>query len=191
MAQSKDAAVAALQGCSGGSQDSGLSLGLSQDTADTLTQSSEEEKIANDATEEAEKSGPTVEDFTNMLAKIKGEERSKLNVALAKVFEDFQSQKSAEADVFDGIFGKPARTESSDPLPGPSRLSNRVATVPTSQPDLLCNFCLSREKNAGIIHGRVIHNVCCYPCAKKLYKKRQPCPMCRRKIEKIAEIIPS
>lgn len=52
-----------------------------------------------------------------------------------------------------------------------------------------CNFCLSRAKNAGIIHGRIIHNICCYPCAKKLYKEKKPCPMCRRRIEKIAEIM--
>lgn len=54
--------------------------------------------------------------------------------------------------------------------------------------DNICGFCMTRKKNAGIIHGRIIHQVSCYPCAKKLYKQRDPCPICRRKIEKIAEV---
>ena len=49
----------------------------------------------------------------------------------------------------------------------------------TSRPDLLCNFCLTREKNAGIVHGRITHQICCYQCAKKLVKQRKPCPVCR------------
>ncbi len=69
------------------------------------------------------------------------------------------------------------------------QLSSRLPTVGTSRPELLCNFCLSRDKNAGIIHGSIIHQICCYPCAKRLYKRRQPCPMCRRRIEKISKII--
>ena len=94
----------------------------------------------------------------------------------------------------------------SEPRPGPSReqelatdqgfseqsvkgIVKSFATVATSKPELLCNFCLSREKNAGIIHGGIIHQICCYPCAKRLYKSKQPCPMCRRKIEKISKII--
>ena len=36
---------------------------------------------------------------------------------------------------------------------------------------MLCNFCLTREKNAGIIHGRITHQICCYQCAKKLVKQ--------------------
>ena len=54
--------------------------------------------------------------------------------------------------------------------------------------DKLCNFCLTREKTAGLVHGKVVHQVSCYPCAKKLYKQRQPCPICRRRIEKIVEV---
>ena len=67
------------------------------------------------------------------------------------------------------------------------RRSRKILSTPRQ--DRLCNFCLTREKNAGIIHGRVTHQICCYPCAKKLVKKRKPCPVCRRKIEKITEII--
>ncbi len=79
---------------------------------------------------------------------------------------------------------------SSSSMASSSKLLNeRFATISTSKPELLCNFCLSREKDAGIIHGGIIHQICCYPCAKRLYKKRQQCPMCRRKIEKISKII--
>ena len=55
--------------------------------------------------------------------------------------------------------------------------------------DSLCNLCFSRPKDACLIHGRTSHQYCCYSCAKKLYKKRQGCPVCRRKIEKITKNI--
>ena len=53
----------------------------------------------------------------------------------------------------------------------------------------LCTFCCVRPKNASFIHGKISHQVCCYQCAKKLYKQKQSCPVCRRKIEKITKNI--
>ena len=53
------------------------------------------------------------------------------------------------------------------------------------QGENLCNFCLSNPKNSTLIHGKTSHQICCYACSKKLFKKRKPCPICRRKIEKI------
>lgn len=91
--------------------------------------------------------------------------------------------------------GSQGSTEEEAVIAGKSTLRDdcakswRSPTLATSKPELLCNFCLEREKNAGIIHGGIIHQICCYPCAKRLYKKRQPCPMCRRRIEKISKII--
>ena len=79
-------------------------------------------------------------------------------------------------------------TDSAAMVPGEGKV-RLTRTIATSRPELLCNFCLSREKNAGIIHGGIIHQICCYPCAKRLYKRKQPCPMCRRRIEKISKII--
>ncbi len=73
--------------------------------------------------------------------------------------------------------------------PSTSGAARRNNTVATSKPDLLCNFCLSRDKNAGIVHGRITHQICCYPCAKKLWAQGKPCPLCRRKIERITKII--
>ena len=52
----------------------------------------------------------------------------------------------------------------------------------------LCSFCVVREKDAGFVHGSVVHRICCYRCAKRLFKRRQRCPVCRQKIEKIAKI---
>ena len=54
----------------------------------------------------------------------------------------------------------------------------------------LCLLCCHRTKNASLVHGRIGHLVCCYPCAKKLWRKQADCPMCRRKVEKIIKIIP-
>lgn len=53
----------------------------------------------------------------------------------------------------------------------------------------LCLMCCQRPKNASLIHGRLGHQVCCYPCAKKLWKKQARCPVCRRKVERIIKII--
>ena len=54
---------------------------------------------------------------------------------------------------------------------------------------MLCTFCCVRPKDACFVHGKISHQVCCYPCAKKLYKQKGSCPVCRRKIEKITKNI--
>jgi len=59
----------------------------------------------------------------------------------------------------------------------------------SSSTSSLCMFCYQRQKNASLIHGRLGHQVSCYPCAKKLWKRQANCPVCRRKIEKIVKII--
>lgn len=51
----------------------------------------------------------------------------------------------------------------------------------------LCTLCYIRPKDAAFIHGQCSHQLCCYPCAKKLVKDKKPCPVCRRKIEKITK----
>ena len=55
----------------------------------------------------------------------------------------------------------------------------------------LCLLCCHRTKNASLVHGRIGHQVCCYSCAKKLWKKRADCPVCRRKVERVIKIIPA
>lgn len=51
----------------------------------------------------------------------------------------------------------------------------------------LCALCCSRPKEASFVHGRTSHQISCYPCAKKIYKNRGTCPVCRRRIEKITK----
>ena len=57
-----------------------------------------------------------------------------------------------------------------------------------TSPDL-CTFCQKRPKNATFIHGNLGHQVCCYPCAKRCWKEKATCPVCKRKVEKIIKII--
>jgi len=70
-------------------------------------------------------------------------------------------------------------------------LQNRKKALITNGKPIadLCSLCYTRPKNACLIHGRTSHQLCCYPCAKRLYKKKQGCPVCRRKIEKITKNI--
>ena len=58
-----------------------------------------------------------------------------------------------------------------------------------TNPSMLCTLCCAQPKNACLVHGRISHQVCCYGCAKKLFKNHLGCPVCRRKIEKITKII--
>ena len=46
----------------------------------------------------------------------------------------------------------------------------------------MCVICLTRPKEASIIHGNTGHQVCCYICAKRLQHRRMSCPVCRRPI---------
>lgn len=48
-----------------------------------------------------------------------------------------------------------------------------------------CVVCLSKPKEASIIHGKTGHQVCCYVCAKRLKRRGKSCPVCRRPITKV------
>ena len=53
----------------------------------------------------------------------------------------------------------------------------------------LCSLCCTNPKDASLVHGKIGHQLCCYTCAKKLWRKHANCPICRRKIEKIIKVI--
>jgi len=53
----------------------------------------------------------------------------------------------------------------------------------------MCMFCEMRPRNAIFIHGKLGHQVCCYPCAKKNWKSSPNCPICKRRVEKIIKAI--
>ncbi|XP_061193642.1 E3 ubiquitin-protein ligase Mdm2-like isoform X1 [Saccostrea echinata] len=52
-------------------------------------------------------------------------------------------------------------------------------------PEDPCIICLKRPKTGSIIHGGTGHQVCCYPCAKRLKRKKRKCPVCRRTIKNV------
>ena len=62
-------------------------------------------------------------------------------------------------------------------------------SISSSTPSMLCTLCCAQPKNACLVHGRISHQVCCYGCARKLFKNKRPCPVCRRRIEKITKNI--
>ena len=71
-----------------------------------------------------------------------------------------------------------------------NKQSNNTVTKVTNQTFLsLCEICCKQPKNASLIHGKLGHQVCCYTCGKKLWKKQSRCPVCRRVVEKIVKII--
>ena len=70
------------------------------------------------------------------------------------------------------------------PVPRPSATSLR----PTQSREE-CRFCFRIMDPAVLVHGKIAHQACCYPCAKRLMRERKPCPLCRRKVEKICRLI--
>ena len=57
-----------------------------------------------------------------------------------------------------------------------------------SNEGVMCVVCWSRPKEAGLVHGNSLHRCCCLYCATNLVSLGQPCPMCRRPIERILEV---
>ena len=51
------------------------------------------------------------------------------------------------------------------------------ASVMTS----LCMLCCTNPRNASLIHGQIGHQLCCYPCAKKLWKEQAGVPYAEEK----------
>lgn len=51
----------------------------------------------------------------------------------------------------------------------------------------VCSICYIRPKDASFIHGHTSHQMCCCQCAKKIFKRTNVCPVCRRRIEKITQ----
>lgn len=79
-----------------------------------------------------------------------------------------------------------ASSQISSSNPGPSeKLSVGSHSLNGQSP--LCALCCSRLKDASFVHGRTSHQISCYPCAKKIFKNRETCPVCRRRIEKITK----
>ena len=73
-------------------------------------------------------------------------------------------------------------TGTDDVMNSPSNAESNNASADSRDK---CVICSDRPKDASIIHGKTGHQVCCYVCAKKLKRRGQPCPVCRRSIGKV------
>ena len=51
----------------------------------------------------------------------------------------------------------------------------------------LCVVCVTRPRNASIIHGDTGHQVCCLECASRLKTEKKRCPVCRKKIKLVVK----
>ncbi|XP_038069993.1 uncharacterized protein LOC119739214 [Patiria miniata] len=98
------------------------------------------------------------------------------------VLKSLKCSNSTIRQVGMGVLSHSLPTGKSDPGAGPS---SAQANVVTKHYNDLCIICYSRPKTASIIHGRTGHQVCCYPCAKKLHHRGKPCPVCRRSIQAV------
>lgn len=72
--------------------------------------------------------------------------------------------------------------------PSISSTSSRLSFASTNQ-SLICTLCCARPKDACFVHGQISHQVCCYQCAKTIFRNKGNCPICRRRIEKITKNI--
>ena len=70
-----------------------------------------------------------------------------------------------------------------------NNLSQGVADKSKNLDIILCKICEERPRDASFIHKNTSHQYTCYRCAKKLYRIRPTCPVCRMKIEKITLVL--
>jgi ankyrin repeat protein len=54
-----------------------------------------------------------------------------------------------------------------------------------------CCICMTRKKNATLIHGGTGHLCCCTVCARELKDRGDTCPICREHIDLVIETFPS
>jgi len=51
--------------------------------------------------------------------------------------------------------------------------------------DGACLICMSRARNASLLHGDSVHVVTCMECATDLKQRGEKCPLCRQRIERV------
>ena len=57
-----------------------------------------------------------------------------------------------------------------------------IGTVPKEEATF-CIICMVGPKVATLVHGETGHLCCCFPCARQLKARAQPCPVCREPVE--------
>ena len=70
-----------------------------------------------------------------------------------------------------------------------TRINRPPPEITSTHPPDLCMFCQERPRNATFIHGRLGHQVGCYPCTKRCWRTQANCPVCKRRVEKIIKTI--
>lgn len=53
----------------------------------------------------------------------------------------------------------------------------------------ICNICFLLPKNGVFNHGKTGHIYCCYPCAKKVWKQTNKCPICNVRVKFVTKMI--
>ena len=83
---------------------------------------------------------------------------------------------------------QPQRTHLPKTLQKKLNFCSQDSGIGSSQSDDLkpiknCVVCLTKPVSTSLVHNGTAHLVCCYKCARKLLKRRKPCPICRRPIQ--------
>ncbi|KAK3096513.1 hypothetical protein FSP39_000919, partial [Pinctada imbricata] len=104
-----------------------------------------------------------------------------------RTFLNYQSKEAKLSEEEECPSDKTVKTVANDHnVSSTSMLSS--TSVLSSQPSSSnadCIICFSQPKTASLIHGSTGHQVCCYRCAKRLKRRKEPCPVCRKPIQKV------
>lgn len=105
-------------------------------------------------------------------------------VTVSKEASLFHEAKESEVRY---SFSNFQRTNSSSIESLESQTSDKNAFSVKSSSSVMdpCMICLSKPKSASLVHGSSGHQVCCFPCAKRLKRRGKVCPVCRRPIQKV------
>ena len=134
---------------------------------------SSQETVKSCSREAARRDVKRLEEKDDCLSKIHPESKDSL-------FSEFQATEVRHTF---SNFTKSA-SSSLESLESKQEDKNAKITNPSSISDP-CMICLSKPKSASLVHGSSGHQVCCFPCAKRLKRRGKVCPVCRRPIQKV------
>ncbi|XP_022175656.1 E3 ubiquitin-protein ligase Mdm2-like isoform X2 [Myzus persicae] len=86
------------------------------------------------------------------------------------------SQKSSQSNLQQGVSTR-------------TKIIENNITLMNENINNICNICYIMPKNGVFNHGKIGHIYCCYPCAKKLWRKSKNCPLCNVKIKFVTKMI--
>ena len=74
------------------------------------------------------------------------------------------------------------RTAAGNPVTTPEEDSENINAVAPPEESSPCVVCLSKPKDATIVHGATGRVCCCVGCARELQRRGACCPICRAPI---------